>query len=275
MSYIRPPGRPLALVAVLLCLGQAAQVCFGQVAQAGSGTPETVVAIGFDDGDATHVAAARMLQKRGVRGTFYINSATLGNEGKLTRDQVKAIARAGHEIGGHTLNHSRLTELTSDLQREQICDDRRALLGMGYRATTFAYPFGAVDADAMRTAARCGYNAARTVGGLKHWNCPSICPSAEGVPPKNPFRVRTPGSVRDDTSLKQIKQYVLNAEKSGGGLVPLVIHRVCDDCGLYSVPPKVLDDFLVWLVAREKRGTTVRPLGEVIGGKVRPVPADR
>ncbi|MBG0828304.1 polysaccharide deacetylase family protein [Planomonospora sp. ID67723] len=229
--------------------------------------PETVVALTFDDGDATHVLAAHMLRERGMRGTFYVNSATLGGERKLTRRQLRAIAEAGHEIGGHTLDHTRLTELTPERRREQICDDRKALLAMGHRVTTLAYPFGAVDADAMRTARQCGYSAARTVGGLRLWDCPA-CPAAEPLPPRDPFRVRTPGSIRDTTVLRQLKQQVYNAEKGGGGLLPLVLHRVCDDCGVYSTSPAVLGAFLDWLATRKSRGTTVKPFGAVFGAPV-------
>ncbi|GAA3444667.1 polysaccharide deacetylase family protein [Planomonospora venezuelensis] len=258
-----------ALTALILLLVSAAPAH-----ASGAGAPEkrgVIVSLTFDDGDATHVLAARMLQERGMRGTFYVNSATLGDERKLTRRQLAAIAKAGHEIGGHTLDHTRLTELTPERQREQICEDRRALLAMGHRVTTLAYPFGAVDTDAMRTARQCGYTAARTVGGLRLWDCPA-CPAAETLPPRNPFRVRTPGSVRDTTVLRQLKQQVYNAEKGGGGLLPLVLHRVCDDCGVYSTSPEVLGDFLDWLATRKSRGTTVKPFAAAFDPAVRPVP---
>ncbi|GAA3154911.1 hypothetical protein GCM10010466_52330 [Planomonospora alba] len=234
--------------------------------------PRTIVALTFDDGDATHVAAARMLQRHGMRGTFYVNSRTIGDDGKLTERQLTALARAGHEIGGHTLNHVRLDELLPDEQRTQICEDRRALMRMGHRVTTLAYPFGAVNADAERTARLCGYNAARTTAGLRQWGC-RTCPAAETLPPADPWAVRAPGSVREDTPVRHLKQQVLNAEKAGGGLVPLVFHLVCDDCGLYSTTPERLEEFLGWLQARGSRGTVVKTMAEAVGGKVRPLPA--
>lgn len=232
----------------------------------------TVVSLTFDDGDVTHPATARMLQKRGVRGTFYINTDTVGRDAKLTRAQLAAIAKGGHEIGGHTLTHVRLTELTRSEQREQICEDRRTLVAWGYRPTTLAYPFGSVDADAEAVARQCGYDAARGVGGLKEWGCPS-CPAAEKPRPADRYDIRTPGSVREDTLLRQLRQQVLNAEKSGG-LVTLVFHRVCDDCGVYSVSPRTLDDFLGWLVSRKAHGTVVKTLQDAIGARYRPVPGE-
>ncbi|WP_433253128.1 polysaccharide deacetylase family protein [Streptosporangium sp. CA-135522] len=231
----------------------------------------TVVSLTFDDGDKTHVAAARILEKRGMLGTFYVNSDTIGRERKLDRRQLAAIAKAGHEIGGHTLTHARLTELPESEQRVQICDDRRALAAWGYRPATLAYPFGSVDDDAKSVARQCGYDAARRVGGLKDGACRG-CPAAEDPRPKDRYEIRTPGSVHGDTLLRQLKQQVLNTEKSGGGFLPLVFHRVCGNCGLYSVAPRTLEDFLDWLATRESRGTVVKTFQDAVGARYRPLP---
>ncbi|WP_329090932.1 MULTISPECIES: polysaccharide deacetylase family protein [unclassified Streptosporangium] len=259
---------------VALSVALAVVATLGPAAHAATARPskkiKTVVALTFDDGDSSHPAVARMLEKRGMRGTFYVNTDTVGGEEKLTRRGLAEIARKGHEIGGHTLTHVRLTELTQSEQEGQICDDRRALVAWGYRPTTLAYPFGAVDSDAMAVARRCGYDAARGVGGLKEWGCPD-CPAGEALRPKNRYDIRTPGSVREDTLLRHMKQQVLNAEK-GGGLVPLVFHRVCDDCGLYSTTPRLLGQFLDWLVTRKPHGTVVRTLQSAVGARYRPLP---
>ncbi len=237
-------------------------------------TPELVVALTFDDGDRSHAMAARLLERHGLRGTFYVNSGDLGKKGKLTRAQLAAIAKAGHEIGGHTVNHERLTDLGPDEQAATICSDRRALLGMGYRVRTFAYPYGAVDASARQAARDCGYNAARTIGGIATKPCGG-CVVAEPARPERVYEIRTPGSVHDDTSLADMKRHVIRAEQNGGGLLPLAFHMVCaKGCGSYSVRTKVLDQFLGWLATRERRGTAVRTIADVTGGKVRPVPAE-
>ncbi|WP_326636471.1 polysaccharide deacetylase family protein [Streptosporangium sp. NBC_01755] len=247
----------------------------GPVAHAKTAKPSkkagTVVSLTFDDGDSTHLAVARMLERHGMRGTFYVNTDTIGGELKLTRRRLAAIAEKGHEIGGHTLTHVRLTELTRSEQEGQICDDRSRLVAWGYRPATLAYPFGAVDADAKAVARRCGYDAARSVGGLREWGCPG-CPASETMRPRDRYEIRTPGSVREDTLLRHMKQQVLNAEKGGGGLVPLVFHRVCDRCGLYSVAPERLNGFLDWLAARKSRGTVVKTLQSAVGARYRPLP---
>nr|BFE87113.1 hypothetical protein GCM10020093_097140 [Planobispora longispora] len=205
-----------------------------------------------------------MLGKRGMRGTFYVNSGNLGEDDRLTRRQLAAIAKSGHEIGGHTLDHARLTELPPDELRAQICDDRKALMRMGHRATTFAYPYGAVNAEATRTARLCGYAAARTTWGLRQWTCRN-CPATETVPAGplgDPRAVLVRGGHRGPAD------EATGAERGEGrgGLLPLIFHRVCDGCGLYSTPPDRLGEFLDWLAARKNRGTVVRTMAEAVGG---------
>ncbi len=233
---------------------------------------KTVVALGFDDGDATHVKAGQILRSHGVRGTFYINSGDLDTKGKLTVGQVRALVRQGHKIGGHTLHHVRLTDLTAIDQRVDICADRAALLKLKIPVTTFAYPFGANNGDSQQAARFCGYNAARTVGGLALGRC-DYCAPVESARPAMPYSIRTYGSVNYDTTLNDLKKQVITAERAGGGLLPVVVHKVCARvCGDYSTTEKILDEFLTWLDTRKKHGTTVRPLEDVIGGRVRPVP---
>lgn len=231
----------------------------------------TVVSLGFDDADASHWRAAQILRKHHMRGTFYINSGDLGQPGKLTAKQVRELAKLGQEIGGHTLNHVRLPDLTALDQRADICADRQALVKLKIRVTTFAYPFGALNADSRNAARFCGYNAARGVGGLAFDPC-DWCAVVEPMRPPQLYAIRTYGSINDDTRLADLKRQVTMAERTGG-LLPVVIHKVCArPCGTYSTTERLLDEFLTWLEKRKKSGTVVRPLGEHIGGPNRPVP---
>lgn len=66
----------------------------------------------------------------------------------LDDTQLRALADAGHEIGGHTVNHTVLTTLTPEGAREQVRagrDHLQALLGRPVRS--FAYPNGRPQRD--------------------------------------------------------------------------------------------------------------------------------
>ncbi|WP_257460629.1 polysaccharide deacetylase family protein [Archangium lipolyticum] len=229
---------------------------------------QVAVSLNFDDGLATQLSAASMLVAHGMRGTFFVNSGRLGRSGYLTLEQVRGLHDAGHEIGGHTLTHPRLTSLTPDQQRREICDDRAALLNAGFRVTSFAYPFGDKDAVTRQIVIDCNYNSARESGGLR-----SPSPAAEPVPPADPYAVRTHGSVQVTTTLADLQDYVRRAEQAGGGWVPIVFHHICSPCDpsqTYSTAPATLTAFLDWLAPRASRGTFVATMDAVIGGTLKP-----
>jgi peptidoglycan/xylan/chitin deacetylase (PgdA/CDA1 family) len=234
---------------------------------------QVIVSLNFDDGLASQPPAAAMLEARGMRGTFFINSGRLGLSGYLSLAQVRALRDAGHEIGGHTLTHPRLTQLTADEQRRQICNDRVALLNEGFRVTSFAYPFGDKDSTTRQIVIDCNYNSARESGGLRTPTGSTSNPAAEPVPPTDPYAIRTHGSVQSTTTLATLQGYVLRAEEAGGGWVPIVFHHICSPCDLpqtYAIAPATLAAFLDWLVPRASRGTTVATMDAVIGGALKP-----
>ena len=83
-----------------------------------------------------------MLGARGMRGTFYINSALVGGSSYyMTWPQIHEIYDAGHEIGGHTLHHTNLTTVNVSTATTEVCNDRQALIAQGLGpVTSFAYP---------------------------------------------------------------------------------------------------------------------------------------
>jgi peptidoglycan/xylan/chitin deacetylase (PgdA/CDA1 family) len=233
-----------------------------------------VVSLTFDDGRATQDLARTILAAHGMKGTFYVNSAVLGTSGHLTWSQVDQLARDGNEIGGHTLHHVDLTTVSTATATQEVCDDRARLLKRGYAVTDFAYPYGAgYNSSTVRSVvANCGYNSARRAWGLQGPNCTPTCnyPVAESIPPADIWGIRTFDAVKKDTTLATLQYFVTTAEANGGGWVPLQMHEVCDGCDDYSITATTLGAFLDWL---QSRGTTVKTVGQVIGGSVKASPA--
>ena len=170
-----------------------------------------------------------MLDARGMRGTFYINSALVGTSSYyMTWSQIHDIYNAGHEIGGHTLHHTNLTTVNVSTATTEVCNDRQALIAQGLGpVNSFAYPEAAVNSTAENVVKSCGYTSGRGVGDLFGTDCP--CPYAETVPPGDAYQLRTPGSASTTTTLADLEASVTNAESHGGGWVPLVFHGICDD----------------------------------------------
>ncbi len=243
----------------------------------------TVVSLTFDDGRISQWTARDLLKNHGMNATFYLNSGTVGTtSGFLSWAQVSSLAADGNEIGGHTIDHVDLPTLSPADATHQVCDDLSALRARGYDVTSFAYPFGASDNSAgagsiEAIVAGCPggfYTSARITQGIlgsAPWCTTANCPTAETIPPWDPYDVRATGSVTSATTLTQLESFVTSAEQNGGGWVPFVFHDI-GTADTYSISETDFAAFLGWLAARESKGTIVRTVGEVMSGTVTPPP---
>jgi peptidoglycan/xylan/chitin deacetylase (PgdA/CDA1 family) len=244
----------------------------GPHGQAGTAStlPGTIVSLTFDDTNDDQYTARSILAAHGMHATFFVNGSRIGRSGYMTLQEIQSLAADGNEIAGHTVSHVDLTTVDPTEQARQICYDRVTLLGLGFHVTSFAFPFGAANTGVEQVAQTCGYNSARGVGGIVSPGSCSGCPYSETTPPGLPYHLRTPDSIKVDTTLSDMQQYVVQAEQHGGGWVPLVMHHVCDGCNTNAVSAATLTAFLDWLKPRSASGTTVKTIAEVIGGAMQP-----
>ena len=258
----------VSFVAILAAV--AAFVCVPAAESRANVGPGLVVSLTFDDGFDNEFLGARILSENGLRGTFYVNSGNIDSPGRLTLPQLKAMASAGHEIAGHTVDHAQLFGEIAGEQLREICDDRVRLASWGFRPKSFAFPYGSSDASAEKAAQTCGYNSARSTGGLLGTSCPSCAPF-ESIPALNPFHVRAYPSIVNGTSIKTMEAELEKRIHLGAGWIPLVFHQVCDSCGDMVIKPADLVELAHWLVAHERDGVTVKTVDEVVGGDYHPV----
>lgn len=231
-------------------------------------TAPTIVSLTFDDGQASQYATLPMLQSRGMAGTYYINSGLVGSSGYyMTWPQIHDLYTAGNEIGGHTLNHTNLTQVTAATATTEVCNDRTNLINQGFPVTSFAYPYAAVNATAEQIVRDCGYTSGRGVGSLFDSGC-SGCAYAETIPPRNAYNLRTAEPGTSTTALSDLQSSVTNAENNGGGWVPMVFHGICDNSctGSNSMTTGTFTAFLDWLQLRAANGTVVRTVDQAMTG---------
>ena len=243
------------------------------VTVANANAHQTVVALGFDDGDADQYdACARSSRATTCTGRSTSTAAGSGTAGYMTAAQLQTLAADGNEIAGHTVSHADLPTLDQAEQARQVCNDRVALLNLGFSVRSFAYPYGDVSPATETIVQNCGYNNARIIGGLVTPTSCSGCAYSEPNPPADVYAMRTNDSIKSNTTLAQMQGYVTQAEQHGGGLVPIVMHHVSTSCAAndYCVSPTVLDQFLTWLQPRSTTGTVVTRIGDFIGGAVQP-----
>jgi peptidoglycan/xylan/chitin deacetylase (PgdA/CDA1 family) len=263
-----------AILTALCCLAATnAQAAAGRPSAATHRHP-TVISLTFDDGTADQMAAARVLARYRLHGTFYIITGAVGAPHYMGRADLRTLAAAGDEIGGHTVSHLDLVNASAAEARRQVCAGRDILARSGFTVTSFAYPDGAYDAALERSVRGCGYSSARIAAGLAGPGCPG-CSVTEHIPPRDPYAIRTPGQVDTSWTLAALKRAV-TAARGHGGWLPLIFHHVCatGNCGLLSVPEATFTEFVAWLARQQAHGTVVATVGQVMGGAARPlVPA--
>jgi peptidoglycan/xylan/chitin deacetylase (PgdA/CDA1 family) len=109
-----------------------------------------LVTFTFDDVPASACEfGARILERQGARGTFYIAGSGCGTAGpdgpvRASIDQLRTIWSNGHEIGCHTYSHSAirymsLGELGAELDRNQSVVKK---IDSTIVLRNFAYPYG-------------------------------------------------------------------------------------------------------------------------------------
>lgn len=131
----------------------------------------------FDDGFASNYAAARILDKYGIKGIFFIppdfvDCADRKAQIKFIRDrlllpehsitdamkpltweQLSEMKSRGHYIEAHTMSHARVSQLSWEETEKEILKSKEKLEKMLQQdVTMFAFPFGdliSVDKKAM------------------------------------------------------------------------------------------------------------------------------
>ncbi|MFF7980921.1 polysaccharide deacetylase family protein [Streptomyces sp. NPDC007901] len=136
--------------------------------------PDRPVLITFDDGyEGVHRHALPVLAKHGFASTLFVSTGWIrgaydtggGLDAMLDWDQVRALADAGCEIGGHSHTHPQLDQLTDDGLREELARSTEIVAGeLGAEPASFAYPYGYSSRRVRQAVRSAGYAQALAVG---------------------------------------------------------------------------------------------------------------
>ncbi|WP_423184502.1 fibronectin type III domain-containing protein [Arthrobacter sp. NyZ413] len=257
---------------------KAAGVCAAMVLAVltGFGVPahaaaNTVISLTFDDSNADQLTAAATMKNLGLHGTFYTVSGWIDQPSYLTSANLQQLAADGNEIGGHTVTHPDLINLTSDEVTRQVCNGRVALMNMGFKVTSFAYPFADQNATVQTIVKNCGFNSARGLGDLYSKDDPGL-PAAESIPPANAYDTAAPEEVDSTWTLQNLENSVTKAQAAGGGWVQLTFHHIATNTDpTLTISPTLFNQFASWLAQQQSAGSVaVKTVDQVIGGAVQP-----
>ena len=120
-----------------------------------------LVTFSVDDGHPSDLRTADLLQKHGLKATFYVPAKNA--ERPVMRDsQIRDLSR-NFEVGGHTLNHVRLTGLSRKRAWSELYDGKRWLEDLvGKSVGPFCYPGGKFDHNVIAMVEEAGFVGART-----------------------------------------------------------------------------------------------------------------
>lgn len=125
----------------------------------------------FDDGYVNFLEqAVPILESGGMKGTVFVVTGEIGGvnrwdvalgdteEPLMSSAQIVEVARRGHEVGSHTVNHLRLTDTPEEEARRQVVGSREALTQLlGNSIASFCYPYGAENEQVVQWVREAGY----------------------------------------------------------------------------------------------------------------------
>ena len=141
-----------------------------QIAHAGL---EKQVALTFDDGNASDLAAAEMLAERGMMARFFVLVGRLGQPGYLAAGELAQLREAGMLVGLHGRDHVDWRKLDAQGWSSETITARAELAEhLGEDVAEVAIPFGAYDRAALTRLRRQGFTRIHTSdpGRLDHQN---------------------------------------------------------------------------------------------------------
>lgn len=123
------------------------------------GASAAAIAFSFDDGFASNVAAAEILEQQGATACFFVPVGFVGcpdvaaaraffgmrdgvDEAAMTWRDLEGLVERGHEVGNHTVTHRVLSSLPDDEVSEEIGRAREVLSSRLGQGEHFAWPRG-------------------------------------------------------------------------------------------------------------------------------------
>lgn len=110
--------------------------------------------------------ALHLFDKYDVDVTFFVNAS-------VPCDFCHEAERRGHEIGYHTRNHVKLTDVSEDEFYQETVSDLETFREEGFEMSSFAYPYGAYE-DWMNVELLKYYDTVRGAWAFKGYNRESV-----------------------------------------------------------------------------------------------------
>lgn len=219
-------GLAVALACLLIPFVPAADA--GYLAREGG-----AVVFTFDDGCASDLTAASMLEARGFRGTFFIPSGLDACSSALGQKDVVSLSKRGHDIESHSITHPDLRTLSDEMVLRELAVSQMTLRNWtGQTVRHFAYPYASFDARIIALTARY-YDSARAYD-----QSFALMP----LDTDSPHEIPAFGVTRTTTAAAAIEN--IDSAVSKGAELVLTFHSIRSDPRAYDTTPTILGQIL-------------------------------
>jgi len=214
--------------------------------------PFPVVSITFDDIKKTAVSIGLPeLEKRGIKGTFFITKNLVLNPDNSNADMVAVskLVKQKHEIGSHSATHSYLAEMTPDKINDEMSESIKFLKeDLTIYPKGIAYPFGDFSDIVGQKAKTYFYYARTTLDGFN-----------DALFDQYKLKIK---SVNNKTTSEQLIEWVDEAKQTSTWLI-LLFHDLGDPNPVneYMVPTAYFTTLLDYI---QKQNIAVMTVSEAI-----------
>lgn len=189
---------------------------------------EGVVSVTFDDGwDSIYASGLQLMENYDINSTQYLISGSLGKKLYMSKDQVEAFQKGGHQIASHTVSHPNLTHSDDEDLTLEVEKSKKELEKDFGPINDFASPLGAFNEHTVSEIKKQYRSHRSTQPGLNTRESFDI------------YNIKVQ-NIRPSTSIEQVEAWIAEAKAQNGWLV-LVYHQVQDDGDDYSVSPVEFD----------------------------------
>lgn len=197
---------------------------------------EPLISVTFDDGwETTYKDAMPVLNKYGVHTTQYIISGIEDNQNYLSWEQIKAIQKAGHEIGCHTESHADLRLLSDQNIMKELTTCKEKVKKHVGGVRNFSSPYGSADARTLADIRKVFKSQRNTNGDASNGVTDADINLASDFDRFNIISM----TVKRTTTFEEIQKLVDFTEQNNGWLV-LTFHQADDGNSKYGIDTKSL-----------------------------------